>query len=119
MSCSASPARICTSTRAVKHRTRAAADRGAWVATPDPRERFSNRADAYRRGRPGYPVELIEILRRDFGLRAEQAIADIGCGTGILAAMFLQNGNQVFGIEPNAAMRAGAESALSREPRFS
>jgi SAM-dependent methyltransferase len=88
------------------------------MPSPDPRERFSNRADAYVRGRPGYPAELIATLRREFGLTSAHVIADIGSGTGILSALFLQSGSSVFGVEPNAAMRATAESAFTNEPRF-
>jgi ubiquinone/menaquinone biosynthesis C-methylase UbiE len=46
-------------------------------------------------------------------------IADIGSGTGKLTELFLNNGNQVFGIEPDPAMRAAAEYALRKYPNFS
>lgn len=45
-------------------------------------------------------------------------IADIGSGTGILSKMFLDHGNSVFAIEPNAEMRAAAEHAFSSFAKF-
>ena len=90
-------------------------------STPEsltPTERFSNRVADYIRYRPGYPPEVVECLRRNCGLQAEWAVADIGCGTGLLAKVFLENGNRVFGIEPNAAMRAAGEEFLRDYPQF-
>ena len=39
-------------------------------------------------------------------------IADIGSGTGISAKVFLENGNKVFGIEPNGPMRPRRKNFL-------
>ncbi len=91
------------------------------AATPEslhPTERFSNRVADYVRYRPGYPPEVVECLRRNCGLQTESVVADIGCGTGLLAKVFLENGNRVFGIEPNAAMREAGEEFLRDWPRF-
>ena len=84
----------------------------------NPLDRFSDRVEDYVRYRPGYPSELVETLQTDCGLTKEAVIADIGCGPGNLAALFLENGNTVFGVEPNAAMRAASETALQRFHRF-
>src|SRR5207244_4125864 len=48
----------------------------------------------------------------------DAVIADIGSGTGILAEMFLKNGNQVYGVEPNREMREAGERLLGGYPRF-
>jgi SAM-dependent methyltransferase len=45
-------------------------------------------------------------------------VADLGSGTGILSRLLLESGARVFGVEPNAAMRAAAEGALVGEGRF-
>jgi SAM-dependent methyltransferase len=45
-------------------------------------------------------------------------VADIGSGTGILSELFLKNGNEVIGVEPNAEMRAAGERILADYPRF-
>jgi SAM-dependent methyltransferase len=84
----------------------------------EPVTRFSNRAENYAKYRPGYPAELIAILESECGLTAASTIADVGSGTGILAELFLRNGNSVFGIEPNAPMRLFAERNLTSFPRF-
>ena len=84
----------------------------------DPTERFSDRVADYVRYRPGYPRELIPSLAALTGLRPDWLIADIGSGTGLSAELFLQNGNRVIGIEPNAAMRAAADATLAQWPGF-
>ncbi|HVQ38813.1 MAG TPA: class I SAM-dependent methyltransferase [Pyrinomonadaceae bacterium] len=80
--------------------------------------RFTNRAESYAKYRPGYPAELLAILAVDGGLTDASIVADVGSGTGILAEMFLRNGNRVFGIEPNSPMREFAERDLAKFPRF-
>lgn len=81
-------------------------------------ERFSNRVANYVKYRPGYPPEVLQLFRDEMGLTPGSVIADIGSGTGLSAKLFLENGNTVFGIEPNAAMRAAAEEFLAEFPNF-
>ena len=71
--------------------------------------RFSSRVEDYAKYRPTYPSATLDLLRSDCGLNANSVIADVGSGTGILSEFFLRNGNTVFGVEPNAAMRQVAE----------
>jgi ubiquinone/menaquinone biosynthesis C-methylase UbiE len=78
----------------------------------DAKKRFSNRAEDYARYRPGYPREALELLHTWCGLKPEHAIADIGSGTGLLSKIFLDHGNRVFGVEPNAEMRSAGEEYL-------
>ncbi|HLO01080.1 MAG TPA: class I SAM-dependent methyltransferase [Pyrinomonadaceae bacterium] len=80
--------------------------------------RFSNRAENYARYRPNYPAGVINLLESECGLVKTSLIADVGSGTGILSELFLRNGNVVFGIEPNAAMRKRAEELLRTWPKF-
>ncbi|HEX5966780.1 MAG TPA: class I SAM-dependent methyltransferase [Pyrinomonadaceae bacterium] len=81
-------------------------------------ERFTSRVEDYAKYRPGYPVEIVELLKRECGLTPDSIIADIGSGTGKSFEMFLANGNVVFGVEPNASMRAVAEDIFKDQPRF-
>ena len=83
-----------------------------------PTERFSDRVADYVRYRPGYPPELLECLRRNCGLRPKWVVADVGSGTGLLAKVFLENGNRVLGVEPNAAMRAAGDEFLRDFEQF-
>jgi SAM-dependent methyltransferase len=84
----------------------------------DPKERFSSRVDNYIRFRPQYPTAVLDVLRKECGLAATWLVADIGSGPGNLARLFLENGNRVFGVEPNREMREAGERLLSGYPRF-
>jgi SAM-dependent methyltransferase len=84
----------------------------------DAKQRFSNRVADYVRYRPGYPGALIELLRKECGLRSDHVVADVGSGTGLLSKLFLENGNRVFGIEPNEEMRQAGEEFLSSFTSF-
>lgn len=76
------------------------------------RSRFSNHVADYVKFRPGYPVEVIELLKRKAGLGTAAKVADLGSGTGIFSKLLLEAGAEVFAVEPNAEMRAAAESML-------
>jgi SAM-dependent methyltransferase len=80
--------------------------------------RFSTRVENYVKYRPGYPEEIVRILKSDCELTSASLIADVGSGTGILSELFLRNGNVVFGIEPNAPMRTAAQQLLSAYKNF-
>ncbi len=84
----------------------------------NPIERFSSRVENYAKYRPGYPEAILDKLSSRCGLTKDSIIADIGSGTGILSELFLKNGNQVFGIEPNEPMRLAAEALLRNYPNF-
>jgi SAM-dependent methyltransferase len=81
-------------------------------------QRFSDRVDNYVRYRPGYPAEILNLLRERCGFTPQARIADIGFGTGIFTRMLLENGNAVFGIEPNLEMREAGEKLLAEFPKF-
>ena len=80
--------------------------------------RFSNRVANYTKYRPGYPPETLVLFKNEMGLTETSVIADIGSGTGLSCKLFLQNGNTVYGVEPNAAMRRAAEDYLKDFPNF-
>src|ERR1700736_2261037 len=84
----------------------------------DAKQRFSDRVADYVRYRPGYPTEVLTLLRSECALRPGQVIADIGSGTGFLSELFLKNGNRVYGIEPNEAMRLAGEEYLASFDNF-
>jgi SAM-dependent methyltransferase len=88
------------------------------AAQTDSKERFSNRVEDYVRYRPGYPREILDVLRDECGLTAESVVVDVGSGTGLLAQLFLENGNVVYGVEPNAAMRDAGEQYLEKYRHF-
>ncbi len=81
-------------------------------------ERFTNRVENYVKYRPGYPPEMMHFFRESLGLTSDSVVADIGSGTGLSSKPLLENGNRVFGVEPNAAMRQAADEYLSDFPEF-
>jgi ubiquinone/menaquinone biosynthesis C-methylase UbiE len=85
----------------------------------DAKQRFSNRVADYVRYRPGYPKAALDPLQRECGLRPGHIVADIGSGTGFLSELFLKNGNRVYGVEPNEAMRQAGEEYLASYDGFS
>lgn len=86
--------------------------------TLDPTQRFSTRVANYINYRPSYPSEVLSALAAECGLQPSWIVADIGSGTGLFCALLLQNGNVVFGVEPNAEMRAAGERLLADYPGF-
>ncbi len=72
-------------------------------------ERFTGRVAEYERYRLRYPAMVLDVLRERCGLKTEDVVADIGAGTGMLAELFLENGNHVMAVEPNAEMREACE----------
>jgi SAM-dependent methyltransferase len=84
----------------------------------DPTSRFSDRVQDYVRWRPGYPPAVVQALREDLGLQPSHVVADIGSGTGILSRLLVENGNEVYGVEPNREMAAAAEADLGSTGRF-
>ena len=81
-------------------------------------ERFSNRVENYIKYRPGYPLEVLQLFKDEMNLKPSSVLADIGSGTGVSSRLFLENGNTVYGVEPNAAMRNAATRLLKNFPNY-
>lgn len=83
-------------------------------------DRFTGRSEDYDRYRQRYPAgALLPFLRTWCQLSPEMLVADVGAGTGMLAEVFLQNGNSVVAIEPNREMRERCAHLVQRWPRLS
>jgi SAM-dependent methyltransferase len=80
--------------------------------------RFSDRVENYVRYRPGYPSEVMQTLKAECGLMPGDIVADIASGTGIWTRIPLENGNPVFGVEPNPEMRKAGKQLLLEFPKF-
>jgi ubiquinone/menaquinone biosynthesis C-methylase UbiE len=89
------------------------------MAVRDSTRRFSSRVANYVRYRPTYPASVIDLLTTECGLTTTSLVADIASGTGIFTRILLENGNHVFGVEPNAEMRQAAEEFLQPYSQFS
>lgn len=84
----------------------------------DPTRRFSSRVENYVKYRPKYPHAVLDALKKECQLTETAIIADIGAGTGILTELFLQNGNEIFAVEPNPEMREAGKRLLQHYPRL-
>lgn len=58
------------------------------------------------------------MLKENCGLQEHHLVADVASGTGIWTRILLENGNRVFGVEPNAEMRQAGERFLADFPQF-
>lgn len=84
----------------------------------DPTKRFSTRVDNYVKYRPGYPIEVIELIEGSCKTTTDVVIADVGSGTGIFSKSLLERGFTVMGVEPNREMRMAAERMLAGVENF-
>jgi len=81
-------------------------------------ERFTGKAEIYRKYRSSYPDDLIAYLYSIIGFHKNSVIADIGSGTGIFSRLLLERGSLVHCVEPNDDMRRIAEDDLAGFPNF-
>lgn len=61
---------------------------------------------------------MVDLLTRDCGLSRNTQLADIAAGTGLLTEMFLEHGNSVVAVEPNAAMREVCATLTAGYPKL-
>jgi ubiquinone/menaquinone biosynthesis C-methylase UbiE len=78
---------------------------------------FSKAAEAYERGRPGYPPAAIDWLGERLDLRPGATVVDLAAGTGKLTRALLTTGAAVVAVEPVAEMRALIEGAETFDGR--
>jgi ubiquinone/menaquinone biosynthesis C-methylase UbiE len=67
---------------------------------------FSEGADAYERGRPGYPDDAIDWLAERLGAESGARVVDLAAGTGKLSRALRAAGAEVIAVEPLPRMRA-------------
>jgi SAM-dependent methyltransferase len=67
---------------------------------------FDGAADAYERGRPGYPPDAVAWLAAVLGLGPGTTVVDLAAGTGKLTRLLVPTGSRVIAVEPLAGMRA-------------
>ena len=70
---------------------------------------FDGAAHSYERGRPGWPVEAVEIAARRLGLERGAAVLDLAAGTGKLTRVLAGRFASVTAVEPLDGMRAVLE----------
>ncbi len=73
---------------------------------------FSTAAEAYERGRPGYPEEAVAWIAERLGIGPGKDVLDLAAGTGKLTRALLPFGARVIAIEPIDEMREQLFAAL-------
>jgi SAM-dependent methyltransferase len=76
------------------------------VVHPVAAKGFNEGADAYERGRPGYPAAAIDWLADLLDLFSGTEVVDLAAGTGKLSRALSAAGADVTAVEPLARMRA-------------
>jgi len=84
----------------------------------DHHSKFSSKAEIYAKYRWDYDPKAIASLCQIAGINHNSVVADIGSGTGMLTAHFVNNVSKIYAIEPNAEMRAIALKNLAQYPAF-
>ena len=73
---------------------------------------FSTAADAYERGRPGYPEPAMAWLAERLEIAPGRDVLDLAAGTGKLTRSLVPFGARVIAVEPIDEMREHLFSAL-------
>jgi SAM-dependent methyltransferase len=66
---------------------------------------FGSSADAYERGRPGWPREAVALLARELGLDQRSVVVDLAAGTGKLTRLLTEHARRIIAVEPLGEMR--------------
>jgi len=82
--------------------------------TYEPR-RFQSTVPYYARYRLGYPRLLIRRVVALAGLSPGDGVLDLGCGPGLLALPFAQEGMAVTAVDPEPEMLAALAAAAEVE----
>jgi len=80
------------------------------------RQGFQSGADAYERGRPGYPAAAVEFLQQTFHISSATTVVDLAAGTGKFTRQLQDLGCQLLAIEPVEGMRQKFEALLPKVP---
>ena len=76
---------------------------------------FGGGAEAYERGRPGYPAHAVAWLAERLGLGPGRTVLDLGAGTGKLSRLLVETGARVVAVEPVEEMRRLLETVTGVE----
>lgn len=68
--------------------------------TPDPARSYGSVAEAYHRGRPGYPAEAVRWMLGE----EPRIVLELGAGTGKLTEVMVEQGHAVHAVEPDEEM---------------
>jgi SAM-dependent methyltransferase len=77
---------------------------------------FGRAAEAYERGRPGYPTAAVLHLGRVLGIGPHRTVVDLGSGTGKFTRALAPLGAARVAVEPTAGMRRVFERTVPDVP---
>ena len=83
---------------------------------PTARFGFQGAADAYERGRPGYPDDAVRALVENLGIGNGSVVLDLAAGTGKMTRLLVPTGARVVAVEPVEAMRSILAGLLPETP---
>lgn len=73
---------------------------------------FGAGAEAYERGRPSYPDDVVRWLAAQLGIASGSRVVDVAAGTGKLTRLLTGLGADIVAVEPVAAMRSKLEESV-------
>jgi trans-aconitate methyltransferase len=68
-------------------------------------------AEFYARFRRGYPADVVDTLVERLGIRPDDRIVDLGCGTGLLTRPLALRAGAVLGVDPEPDMLVQARKS--------
>jgi len=77
--------------------------------------RFGSVAEEYERVRPTYPAALVDEACSRAGVRPDDTVVEIGCGTGKLTRALTERGVSVEAVEPDAELISLASRLVPEE----
>ncbi|MFZ0664210.1 MAG: class I SAM-dependent methyltransferase [Acidimicrobiales bacterium] len=77
----------------------------------------SETADQYSRYRRGYPDVVVDAVVQRLGLGSDDAVLDMGCGTGLLTRPLARRTRIAIGVDPEADMLAIARQCTDADLR--
>jgi ubiquinone/menaquinone biosynthesis C-methylase UbiE len=66
---------------------------------------FDSGAEAYERGRPGFPLEAVQRLVEELGIAPDRTVVDLAAGTGKLTRLLSRETDRLLAVEPVEGMR--------------
>src|ERR1700694_2833329 len=87
---------------------------GATAQSMEQRFTFNEVASIYGAARPDYPEALVDAVFSYAGLKSNDAILEVGCGTGQATKSFAARGYSILAIDPGPEMVRAARESLGK-----